>query len=36
MRKIKYVIKTREQIVKQRLIVYTIAVIVLALTSFVL
>lgn len=34
MRKIKYVIKTREQIVKQRLIVYTIAVIVLALTSF--
>ena len=34
MKKIKYVIKTREQIVKQRIIVYTVVVIILSLLSF--
>lgn len=33
MRKIKYVIKTREQIIKQRLIIYSITIVVLILTS---
>lgn len=34
MRKIKYVIKTREQIVKQRIIVYSIVIIILSVLSF--
>lgn len=34
MRKIKYVIKTREQIVKQRIIIYSIAIIILSILSF--
>lgn len=34
MRKIKYVIKTREQIVKQRIIVYGIIIVILSLLSF--
>lgn len=34
MRKIKYVIKTREQIVKQRIIVYAVVLIILSLLSF--
>ena len=34
MRKIKYVIKTREQIVRQRIIAYSIVIIILSLTSF--
>lgn len=34
MKKIKYVIKTREQIVKQRIIVYAVVVVILSLLSF--
>lgn len=34
MRKIKYVIKTREQIVKQRILVYSIVIIILSILSF--
>lgn len=34
MRKIKYVIKTREQIVKQRILIYSIVLIILSLLSF--
>ena len=34
MRKIKYIVKTREQIIKQRIIIYAITMIVLLIASF--
>lgn len=34
MKKVKYIIKTREQIVKQRIIVYTVIILILLITSF--